>query len=62
MRVLYNVIDKEFYYFCDIHFKIMTDNIMPDTIIPEHIRILGILYNFWNIYKIYVYKYNIKKA
>ena len=34
--VCYKAIDKEV-YFCDIHFKIMTNNIMP-----EHIRLLGI--------------------
>lgn len=39
-RVCYKAIDKEV-YFCDIHFKIMTNNIMP-----EHIRLLGIPYKY----------------
>lgn len=34
-------LSREFGYFCDIHFKIMTDNI-----IPRHIRFLGISYKY----------------
>ena len=35
---------------------------MTDNIIPGHIRILGISYNFWNTYNLHLYEYNIKKA
>ena len=45
MRVHHNAIDKKI-YFCDIPFKIMTNNIMP-----KHIRLLEI-----------PYKYTIKKV
>lgn len=41
MRVHYNAATRGFGYFCNIHFKIMTHNIMP-----EPIRVLGISYKY----------------
>lgn len=41
MRVHDNAIDREFDHSCDIHFKIITDNV-----IPAHIGFLGIAYEY----------------
>lgn len=53
---------KRYIYFCDIqHFKIVT-KIVTDNILPEHMRVPGMLYIFWNTCNIYLYKYKIKKT
>ena len=53
---------RKFCYFCGTqHFKIIS-RIMTDSIIPGHIRILGVSYNFQNAYinNIYSHRYNLR--
>lgn len=53
---------KKYIYFSDIqHFKIVT-KIVTDNILPEHMRVPGMLNSFWNTCNICLYKYKIKKT
>lgn len=44
MRIYYDVVDKEIWLF--LWHTTFQDRIMTDNIIPAHIRLLEILYNF----------------